>query len=257
MAMPRPAAPWLEWGFARYTRFYLARNLHTLRLSRAVPPPCPEGFMVIYANHPAWWDPLTLTVLATGQYPEREHFAVIEAEALSRYRIFERLGFFGVQASGAGARRFLTIAQALARRPRAILWLTPQGRFADPRERPLRLAPGLGHLAARLERGVLVPLALEYPFWEERYPEALLRFGEAVDIATLPSRPARDWSQLLAQRLEAAQDALAQEALARDPKAFLPLLRGNAGVGGVYGLAQRLKARLRGQSYRPEHGNLD
>lgn len=250
MKLPQPAAPWLARSVTQYTRWYLARNFHAVRLARGGPVPVTDGFMVVYANHPSWWDPLTLIALATWHYPERQHFAVMEAEALHRYRIFERLGFFGVQATAAGARRFLDIAGALAQRPEAVLWLTPQGRFADPRERPVRLAGGLGHLAARLERGLLVPLALEYPFWEERYPEALLRFGEPVDIATQPPRRAQDWTALLAARLQAAQDALAEAALARQPQAFTSLLHGNAGVGGVYGLTQWLRA------YRREHGRL-
>ena len=59
-----------------------------------------------------------------------------------------------------------------------------KGRFADPRERPLAFKPGLAALAARCPNGcTLVPLAIEYPFWNERLPETLLHFGEPVHIA--------------------------------------------------------------------------
>ena len=48
-----------------------------------------------------------------------------------------------------------------------------------PATRPVRLRPGLAHLARRVPGATIVPLALEYPFWDERTPEALCRFGSA------------------------------------------------------------------------------
>jgi 1-acyl-sn-glycerol-3-phosphate acyltransferase len=254
-AEPR-ISPILLRAFAPYAERYLGRHLHALRLSKAAPAPRPaaERPLVVYLNHPAWWDPLVGMALALRLYPERSHRAPIEAAALARYRFFGRLGFFGVEPGTArGARRFLAVAESALARPNAALWLTPGGRFADPRERPPALAAGLGHLARRLRRGVLVPLALEYPFWEERSPEALARFGEPLDAEAI-DLPAAGWTALLAERLAAAQDALAREALARDPARFETLLRGSAGVGGAYDLWRRLRARARGERFRPEHG---
>ena len=54
--------------------------------------------------------------------------------------------------------------------PRTVLWVTPHGRFADARERPLALKPGVGHLAATLGRGAILPMAVELTFWDERTP---------------------------------------------------------------------------------------
>ena len=34
-----------------------------------------------------------------------------------------------------------------------------------------------GRLARRLDAGIILPLAIEYPFWSEKTPEALLAFG--------------------------------------------------------------------------------
>jgi 1-acyl-sn-glycerol-3-phosphate acyltransferase len=246
--------------FSRYAQGYLARHFHTVRLSRA-------GFpdrtlvrgrpVVVYLNHPSWWDPLIGMLLALSLFPDRRHFSPIDAAALGKYKFFERLGFFGIEPGTArGARRFLTVAQEILGGPQsgdACLWITAGGRFADPRERPVRLQAGLGHLASRLRDVVLLPLALEYPFWEERFPEALARFGEPVSIGDADLSP-EEWTALLEEKLAAAQDTLAAEALTRDPVAFEILLGGSAGVGGVYDTWRRLRSYLRGERFRPEHG---
>lgn len=247
--------------FSRYAQSYLARHFHTVRLSRA-------GFpdrtlargrpVIVYLNHPSWWDPLVGMLLALKLFPDRRHFSPIDAAALVRYKFFERLGFFGIEPGSArGARRFLAVAQETLSGPQAgdaSLWITAGGRFADPRERPVRLQAGLGHLASRLRDGIVFPLALEYPFWEERFPEALARFGEPVSLGDT-GLTREDWTAVLEENLAAAQDALAAEALTRDPARFEILLGGNAGVGGVYDAWRRLRSVVRGERFQPEHGD--
>lgn len=255
-------------AFGHYSRWYLGRHFHAVRRSASVPSVGPDAALVVYFNHPAWWDPLLAIVLARELFGERTHYGPIDAAALEQYGFFRRLGFFGVEpGTVGGARRFLRVAGELLERRDTALWITPEGRFTDPRQRPVRLRPGLGRLAGRLaERpggAVLLPLALEYPFWEERFPEALLRFGEPVDVAREVARhrergkgdpSPRDWDALLARRLEEAQDALAAAAMERDPEAFETLIGGRAGIGGVYDLWRALRAALRGESFEREHG---
>jgi 1-acyl-sn-glycerol-3-phosphate acyltransferase len=211
---------------------------------------------VVVLNHPSWWDPLVCTVLSE-LFPGRAHFAPIEVEALGRYRFFERLGFFGVRAgSVAGAREFLCVGRAVLRRPDTALWVTGQGRFTDPRERPPGLRPGVAHLVQGLDVTIL-PLALEYPFWSERFPEALARFGEPIRIEGGAQPDARQWLSVIENGLATTQDALAAEARARDPAAFQVVLGGRAGVGGIYDIWRRLRAWLRGERFHPEHGKTE
>ena len=242
--------------FRLYAERYLARHFHAVRLSRAGRPDLAAAQgrpVIVYLNHPSWWDPLVGLALAVRFFPDRRQLAPIESAALERYRFFERLGFFGVEPGTArGARRFLAVAETLLASPDTALWLTAGGRFADPRERPVRLQAGLGHLASRLSGAVVFPLALEYPFWNERFPEALARFGEPV-LTDGTRRPA-EWTALLEAGLGATQDALAAEALSRDPDRFEDLIGGAAGVGGVYDAWRRVRAGLRGERFRPEHG---
>jgi 1-acyl-sn-glycerol-3-phosphate acyltransferase len=250
-------SPLLVALFGWYVERYLARHFHAVRLSRAGLPDLAAARgrpVIVYLNHPSWWDPLICLFLSRRLFPDRRHFGPIESAALGRYRFFEKLGFFGIEPGTArGARRFLAVSQEILATPDTALWITAGGRFADARERPVRLQAGLGHLASRLADAVAFPLALEYPFWNERFPEALARFGEPVHVGQ-EEMASEDWTAILEERLAAAQDALAAEALPRDPERFEALLGGGAGVGGVYDAWRRLQAGLRGERFRAAHG---
>lgn len=246
--------------FGRYVEGYLSRHFHAVRLAkdrRPDPATLRDKPLIIYFNHPSWWDPLVCLRLAQQLWPERRHYGPIDANALGKYGFFEKLGFFGVEPGSArGARRFLAVSQEILSRPDAALWIAAEGRFTDCRERPVKLRSGLGHLAVRVRNAVLLPLAFEYPFWEERTPEALARFGEELPASDAELK-ASDWTEVLAERLQDSQDALLAESLSRDQARFETLLGGRAGVGGVYDVWRRLRARLRGERFRPEHGEED
>ena len=174
---------------------------------------------------------------------------------LDRYRLFKKLGFYGVDQSIRGAAAFLRTTAAILSQPRATVWITAQGRFADPRVRPPGLRSGIGHLVQHLPQGFVVPLALEYPFWEERLPEALARFGVPVPVGPRADLSASEWVERIEVGLAAAQDALAADALARDPAAFTTLLTGKVGVGGIYDRWRRFVAWLRGERFQAGHGS--
>jgi 1-acyl-sn-glycerol-3-phosphate acyltransferase len=249
-------SPFLLRLFAAYARRYMRRTFHAVRLSRTgKPSQAPDLPLLLYFNHPSWWDPLLGLLLATTLFPERTHYAPIEASALARYRFFSRLGFFGVDSgSMRGAVTFLNIGKTILAQPRTAFWITPQGCFTDPRQRPVRLQSGLGYLARHLDHGMLLPLAIEYPFWQERFPEALVRFGTPIQVVSYPDYSVTEWTRLLATQLEATQDTLAHEACQRDPEAFDVLLGGRSGIGGVYDFWRSWRARLRGERFHKSHG---
>jgi 1-acyl-sn-glycerol-3-phosphate acyltransferase len=240
--------------FARYVRRYLARNFHTVRLARAGRPFVPDGGpLVVVLNHPSWWDPLVGLVLA-DLFPRYQHYAPIDAAGLAKYRFLERLGLFGVEVgTSRGALAFLRTSLAALAQPRTALWVTAQGKFTDPRERPVRLREGVGHLVRRLEGATVLPLAIEYPFWQERFPEALAHFGEPIPIGHGRDRTVTEWMGRIESGLAAAQDELAAAAQKRDPEAFEVLIGGKTGVGGVYDLWRRARALLSGQRFESAH----
>jgi 1-acyl-sn-glycerol-3-phosphate acyltransferase len=246
---PTPSPALVRW-FTLYGARYCGRHFHAVRLAHAGVPDAAAlrgRPVIVYLNHPSWWDPMIGCQLAHRLFGDRMHYAPMEAAALERYRFFARLGLFGIEPGTVrGARRFLTIAQQILARPDTALWVTAGGQFADPRQRPVRLRSGLGHLLTRMHDGAVLPLALEYPFWDERLPEALARFGDPIRLGG-SERTADEWTALLESHLEVAQDKLAADALARDPSRFEALVGGAAtGVGGVYDLWRRTRALLWG-----------
>lgn len=250
---PEVSKSLLAW-FTRYVSWYLPRNFHGLHLLRLTDLDHFAGVpLLLSLNHPSWWDPLVALYLSQRFFRDRHHAAPIAAEGLAKYQFFERLGFFGIEpATRRGASRFLEIANAVLRRPDGALWLTSQGEFTDVR-RPIILEPGIGHVARNAGRFVMLPVALEYAFWNERYPEAFACFGEPV-VGHGPDRLPAEWTELFRHSLQVTLDALSHRVQLRRATNFEPLWHGNAGVGGVYDLWRAATARLRRKRWQPEHG---
>lgn len=262
-ALVPPVSPFLWGWFTWYARRHLRRHFHTVRLDRAGHDPAsiataaaPDVPLVFYMNHPSWWDPLVALSLADRFWPARRHYGPIDARMLEKYAFFRKLGFFGVEPdSPRGAAAFLKTSAAVLAGRNACLWVTAEGEFADVRRRPLRLKPGLAHLARRMTRGLLVPLAIEYGYWTESKPEALVRFGTPLP-AMGRGHSVAEWNDLLACRLGAEMDGLAASAAARDPARFRSLLGGGGGGGGTsafYDSWRWLRAKAAGRAFHRGH----
>jgi 1-acyl-sn-glycerol-3-phosphate acyltransferase len=251
-----PCSTWLLRLFTAYCDRYAARHFNSIRISLSGTLPGPQDLpWVFYSNHPSWWDPVMAILFRSLMFPQRRLFAPMDAAALEKYKFFKKLGFFGVdQNKLSGAAAFLRTSKAILQHHDSMLWLTPQGRFADPRERPVAFRGGLGGLAARVEETLFVPLAIEYVFWEERHPEILVRFGRATRTGSI-RHSAIEWNEILAEALEQSQDQLAIEAQRRDPGSFKTVFSGRKGIGGLYDLWRQLKSMFRGHTFTAAHGN--
>lgn len=249
-------SPTLYGAFGRYVERFFRKSFTAVRLSKSGErPPTDRGAILCYSNHPSWWDPLLYMVLAKALLPERFACGPMDEAALEKYRFLKRLGVFAVeQGTVRGARQFLRGARSVLSRPDGLLWVAAQGRFADPRERPVELLPGIEHLTRTLPELWIFPVAIEYPFWDEKLPEAIARFGPPVAASELAGSPSRRRSEVLATRLEATMDVLASEVQSRELGVFETLVRGRTGVGGIYDYWRRLRASVRGESFDPAHG---
>lgn len=237
--------------FERIVRAYFRRHFRSVMVQHAERFASVTGPMIVYANHSSWWDPMVSILLAQMLLPGRKHYAPMDAAALKRYPILRKLGIFPVEmASARGAAQFLRTSKAILA-DGGVVWITPQGRFADPREYPLAFKPGLGALTARADNVTLLPLAIEYSFWDERLPETLLRFGEPLRLD--PGVSTESATHQLEVALAEVMAELKMAAIARDPSAFRVLLRGARGTGGFYDLGRRVRAMFIREPLQLDH----
>lgn len=236
--------------FQRVVRAYFRRHFRSVMVQGAERMAGAEGPLIVYANHSSWWDPMVSVLLAEVLLPGRRHYAPMDAAALKRYPILRKIGIFPVEmASARGAAQFLRTSQAILASG-GVVWITPQGRFVDPREEMLGFKPGLGALAARTTGVTLIPLAIEYTFWDERLPETLLRVGEPVRVEGMDAGAA---TLVLEGALAKTMEELKSASMGRDAGAFCELVRGGRGTGGVYGWGRRLRGMLRGSPVAVDH----
>jgi 1-acyl-sn-glycerol-3-phosphate acyltransferase len=237
--------------FQRIVRMYFRRHFRSVMVQQAEVLSGLAGPLIVYANHSSWWDPMVSVLVAEMLLPGRKHYAPMDAAALKRYPILAKIGIFPVEmATARGAAQFLRTSQAILASG-GVVWITPQGRFVDSRKRPLGFKPGLGALVARTPGAVVVPMAIEYTFWDERLPETLLRFGEPMRFEGGVSSEAAGVS--LERALVGTMEELKVAAMARDAGAFRVLLRGGRGTGGVYGVGRWLRGMFSKGTVRVDH----
>jgi 1-acyl-sn-glycerol-3-phosphate acyltransferase len=237
----------------------LKRGFHAVRLVSAAPVPAASTpRLVIYTNHPSWWDPVTYIFMGRRLFPGRPLFSPMEEAMLVRYPFMAGMGAFPINhGSKRGAAAFLASSAEVLKQDQNILLIACQGHFADARERPLKAEAGIAHLASAGSNISFVPLAIEYVLWLEKRPELLLRFGPIIDGDRLKSMPAADRLEHLRAALESTMDALADLSIARDETAFTTILSGASDINPVYDVWRRFKSFIKGQRFHPEHGRSD
>lgn len=237
-------------------RRYASRHFCAVRVAKGCLPAVEPGdAVIVYANHPSWWDPVLFALLHAHVLADRAGYGPMEARALARYGVLRRIGIFPIDPeTRSGAAVFLRAAGGLLETPATALWITAQGTFRDPRDRPVRLRPGVAHLMRRHGRAVAIPLALELPFWNESAPEALARFG--APVRSKPGGGIAELNERLEAQLVATMDRLAEDAASRDPLRFENIIAGRAGVGGLYDAWRRARALLSGEPAHLAHGDV-
>lgn len=239
-----------------YFRRYFTRHMNALRIAAwGSPPPAPQrGPLIVYSNHPAWWDAAIYILSADHFFPTHESYAPIDDVMLRRYGVFGRIGAFGVDLeTSRGAAAFLAASREILSAPDRVLWITAQGRFSDVRERPLGLKPGVARLVELAPDCTVLPLAIEYGFWLERGAEAFIGFGPPLAGRTLLDQRRVERLEFLEAELAVTLDRLSADVERRDPARFRAVIEGRSGVGGIYDGWRRMAAALRGRSFDPSH----
>lgn len=241
--------------FRLYLVWYVRRHFHGLRIANASRFPSASA-LIVFMNHPSWWDPITTILLSHHLRPEADHYGPMDAKALERYGLFRKMGAFPVvQRQAVGMAQFLGSARLVLERG-GVLWVTPEGQFTDTRSRPVTFRSGLSHLVSQTGRVTLLPIAVEYTYWDERLPEILVNCGEPLHIADGRAEEARTWNNLMAYAMTSTQEELAHLAATRNAENFVTILSGSSGIGGMYEYWKRLRAAVLGEKYESEHGSI-
>jgi hypothetical protein len=257
-----PAAlysPTLAAAFDRYCQWYLGRQFGAIRLAKHGVPRESAEPTIFFCNHPSWWDPLVVFVVLRRLFPNLQVFGPMQAAAAERYSVLRRVGALPVDTrSFTGARSFLVDTESVLTRGGCALAIAAQGTFCDSRLRPTTIGTSVARLLLANPERRAVPIALEYTFWNERKPEALVRFGRPVGALGGRHRAAAiaATTAVLSGTLESAQDSLAGLAMTRSPDRFETLLAGHRGGTGAYDWYERARSWLRRRRFDASHGSI-
>jgi 1-acyl-sn-glycerol-3-phosphate acyltransferase len=206
-------------------------------------PHAADGPLIVYLNHPSWWDGYMCFLLNRVVLRDRfQGYLMMEEPELRRYRFFAWAGCFSVDRHNArsAARSVAYISRLLGARRDRSLYIFPQGEITPNDRRPLAAYPGVAHIARRAGGATLWPVALRYEFRGEQRPAAFIRAGPAHYTPPNSENP-RALTGEIERRLTVATDALRDEVNAGRLDGYQTLLRGRSGVNRVF---DALRGRL-------------
>ena len=214
-----------------------------LKVEGPLPHPA-EGPLIVYLNHPSWWDGYMCFILNRVVLRDRfTGYLMMDEQELRRYRFFAWCGCFSIDRHNArpATRSVAYIGRLLGERRDRGLWIFPQGEITPNDRRPLTIYSGVAHVVRRAGAATLCPVALRYEFRGEQRPEAFIRMGP-IHHAGAPIDTHKLTGEV-GQRLTAAVDALRDEVNDGRLEGYRGLLRGWPGVNRVF---DALRDRLPG-----------
>jgi chlorobactene lauroyltransferase len=204
-----------------------------LKVEGPLPHPA-DGPLVVYMNHPGWWDGYMAFLLDKRVFRERlQSYIMMEEKQLRAYRFFTLCGAFSVDRRPGEAERSIGyISRLLRERRDRILWILPQGRIAPNDRRPITVYPGAARVALRADGALLWPVALRYEFRGEQQPEAFVRVGPPHRAE--PGDNEQSLTATIQARLTTAVDALRDEVNGERLEGYRVLLEGRPGINRLF-----------------------
>ncbi|MCU0720769.1 MAG: lysophospholipid acyltransferase family protein [Pirellula sp.] len=250
------SSKWLVDGFCWYSRGLVRKQFQSMGfLGTEKLASIPDHHStIVCANHASWWDPVVAMLSQNHYMSRRTLYAPIDADQLENYAVLKKMGFYGVRLqSFSGAQQFLETSKKLLANPSTSIWITPEGKFCDVRDHDQPLMPGMAHLVTKLRNTTIIPLALEYGFWDDSRPHIFGKFGEHINCEQLSFEDKSACNEHLTQLLRQTQRDLAQIVMKRDPQAFNYLVSSHAKRLSWYDFARKWAAWLKGRSFDPRH----
>ena len=249
---------WLVRGFCWYTRRMIRKHFLVFAMDASE---CDsdgivsETPIIVYCNHPGWWDPIVTMQVCQKHFPNRIFYAPIDQVAVEKYGVFKKLGFFGLTLEHRdGSIAFLRQTQAILSTANSALWITPEGRFADPRDTAAKWMPGLAHLMAKNPNAVCIPMAIEYPFIDESKPLMLCKLGQVIHGKDMAGVPKSECSAFLEGKLRQTQESLAESVVTRSFDRFTVLERTAQTPQSLYDWGRWAVCKLSGRPFELVHG---
>ena len=211
------------------------------------------GPVIVYSNHPAWWDAAVYILAADRFLPAYESYAPIDAamlEAIRRLRPHRRLRGRSRQPARRGGFPAHQRRDPVVAEPRAL------GHRAGPLQRCARAsarAQARRRAAPELAPDCTVlPLAIEYGFWLERGAEAFIAFGQPMrgpgpSGSCAPCPPGSGSRRTLTATL----DRLSADVQSRDPARFRAVLGAAPASAASMTAGAGIAAILRGRRFDP------
>jgi 1-acyl-sn-glycerol-3-phosphate acyltransferase len=191
-----------------YFRWLARRAFHTIsargiEMLRNLPADRP---VIIFCNHTNWWDAVMIYLL-TREMKHKACYCMMEEKQMTHYRFFAWLGAFSVDLSSpirsAAALRY---AQRLLQVNETAIFIFPQGRICR-RNEMIEVKPGTEYLAKSAPRAMLVPLAMNYEFFREDRPNALIEVGQPFPgLECTEGRISHDCNETFARVQQAARE---------------------------------------------------
>lgn len=155
----------VQWGFAVTSIAIIKAKLGGLYLDKDSE--CSPRALVFkekipfffYSTHSSYWDPVTAAFLSV-LYFKKKTVAPMDEKEFLKHTNLKKTGIFGVR-EGEGGQIERVLKGLWHEMPELSVWITPQGRFVDNRERQPEFKEGLSRWS--LSRTSLrVPIAVDY-----------------------------------------------------------------------------------------------
>jgi hypothetical protein len=190
-----------------------------------------DGPLLLYGNHPGWWDPL-FAFFITRRY-KLDGYLMGEEKQVRAYPFFRLIGGFSVnRADPRDAARSVRYAGDLLKDGAAV-WIFPQGEIVAPDVRPVTFLPGTAHILRRVPECRAVPFAWRYDFVGQARPEAFMAYG-AAEVIRGGEINVEELTAKLQKRLTGECDGLREAVLTRRFDDFEVILKGKRSVNVVW-----------------------
>jgi len=189
----------------QFGRVYLYCDPESLRLRDE-----PQTPILICCTHRSWWDGYMTGELNRALF-KRDGYLMMEEVNLARYPFFTWIGVYGVDRDD--PRKALAsieyTVQLLTEQPNRAVCIFPQGTITHPDTRPLGIFGGVGHIAKRLGKCAIVPVALRYDFRMDQAPDAFAMVGPPICLDNSIERfSAKEITEQLEHVMSENDDAL-------------------------------------------------